>query len=422
MNESNILLVIPRREGERERDVYYREIEIRSLLETLGLRISYEKSFTLKERHGFGKGQLEEIKELCITYDITEVVVDDFISPREEMKMEGVINLPVSDREALILAIFKTNAHSMEAKLQTRKAELVYLKPRLVSREADYSQQRGGVRGAKGEGEKERELKRRNIEKEILTIDRALSDIKKRRTIQYHRREKNNIYSFALAGYTNSGKTTLLNALSENTKAGEDKLFATLDTTTRVVTLPSKRKVLLSDTVGFIQNLPPSLIDAFSSTLSGAASADSIIIVADSSHPDAVKCFNTTLETLKNLGLDDKISLVVINKIDENRDDIALSYLESSPYRTVKTSFKEKRGIEDLISAMDEISGSSFITITLTLTPESPLLSSLSRDGTIKDVKYTDDGKMIVKAEIHKSLRVKYQEEEDPVTESPRNN
>lgn len=407
MEDNRVLLIIPRSVGENEREVYYREMEIRSLVDTLGLRIAYEKSFTLKEAHSFGKGQLEEIYEITLAWDITEIIVDDFLSPKEEMRIETAVSLPVSDREALILSIFKVNAHSREAKLQTRKAELEYLKPRLVFREANLSQQRGGVRGAKGEGETERELKRRTIEKEILLIDRELSDIEKRRELQYRRREKGGIYSFALTGYTNSGKTTLLNALSGKSNKGEDKLFATLDTTTRAVTLPSKREILLSDTVGFIANLPPSLIKAFSSTLYEAVNADGIIIVADSSHPNAVKCFNTTIETLKSLSLESRIVLVVINKIDEAVDDIALSYLKSSGYRTVETSFREKTGIDDLITALDEISSSPYVTVRLTIDTSSPLFSSLSRSGMVRDVGY-EDGKMVVTAEIPRKLKDKY--------------
>lgn len=400
MEENRVLLIIPRSVGENERDIYYREMEIRSLIDTLGLRIAYEKSFTLKESHTFGPGQINEICQISAAWNITEIIVDDFLSPREEMRIEKAVSIPVSDREALILSIFKVNAHSKEAKLQTRKAELVYLKPRLVFREANFSQQRGGVRGAKGEGETERELKRRTLEKEITGIEKELSNIEKRRKEQYRRREKSRVYSFALTGYTNSGKTTLLNSLSSNSKEGEDKLFATLDTTTRAITLPSKREVLISDTVGFIINLPPSLIKAFSSTLNEALYCDSIIIVADSSHPNAVKCFNTTIETLKSLSLIEKVALVIINKIDEASDDIALSYLRSSGYRTVETSFKTGEGIESLFTALEEISSASYVTMDLLLDLSSHLFSSLTKDAIIRKTKYTEDGKILVKAEI----------------------
>ena len=228
MDEERVLLVTTRETGEDERRVYLREVEIRSLIETLGLCVVFQKSFTVKEESRssfFGRGQIDEIREIAAGADATEVIVDAFLSPKQEMRIEEEVGLPVSDREAVILSIFRINAHSKEARLQTLKATAVYQKPRLIFREANYSQQRGGVRGAKGEGEKEIELQRRTIERQITALDREIKEIRKIRETQHKRREKNSVFSFALTGYTNSGKTTILSSLTKNAPPPENKLF-----------------------------------------------------------------------------------------------------------------------------------------------------------------------------------------------------
>ena len=412
MAGERIALITTRSVGENERDVFLRESEIRSLISTLGLNIVCHQSFTLKKENSvtfLGKGQVQEAVEWARAFDAEEVIIDAFLSPREEMNLESAFSLPVSDREAVIEAIFYQNAHSREARLQIEKARALYEKPRLVFREANLSQQRGGVRGAKGEGEKALELERRTIEERIKALDRELETLKKNRSIQRQKREKTGIFSFALTGYTNAGKSTLLNRLTKSEVLAEDKLFATLDTTTRALTLSSSQKVLVSDTVGFIQNLPHSLIEAFSSTLEEALNSDAIIIVADASHPDSVKCFNTTIETLSTLGARDKVKLVVINKVDSIYDDISYSYLKSQGIETVETSMKTGEGIQNLLSAMERITDEVFETISLRIPYSSPILSELSKKEEIVDVKY-EDYSIIVKARVRKTEKKRYEE------------
>ena len=412
MAGERIALITTRSVGENERDVFLRESEIRSLISTLGLNIVCHQSFTLKKENSvtfLGKGQVQEAVEWARAFDAEEVIIDAFLSPREEMNLESAFSLPISDREAVIEAIFYQNAHSREARLQIEKARALYEKPRLVFREANLSQQRGGVRGAKGEGEKALELERRTIEERIKALDRELETLKKNRSIQRQKREKTGIFSFALTGYTNAGKSTLLNRLTKSEVLAEDKLFATLDTTTRALTLPSREKVLVSDTVGFIQNLPHSLIEAFSSTLEEALNSDAIIIVADASHPDSVKCFNTTIETLSTLGARDKVKLVVINKVDSIYDDISYSYLKSQGIETVETSMKTGEGIQNLLSAMERITDEVFETISLRIPYSSPILSELSKKEDIVDVKY-EDYSIIVKARVRKTEKKRYEE------------
>lgn len=412
MAGERIALITTRNVGENERDVFLRESEIRSLISTLDLNIVCHQSFTIKKENSvtfLGKGQVEEAVEWARAFDADEVIIDAFLSPREEMNLENAFSLPVSDREAVIEAIFYQNAHSKEARLQIEKARALYEKPRLIFREANLSQQRGGVRGAKGEGEKALELERRTIDERIKALDKELETLKKTRSVQRQKREKNGIFSFALTGYTNAGKSTLLNRLTESKVLAEDKLFATLDTTTRALTLPSSQKVLVSDTVGFIQNLPHSLIEAFSSTLEEALSSDAIIIVSDASHPDCVKCFDTTLDTLSSLGAKDKVKLVVINKVDSIYDDISYSYLKSQGIETVETSMKTGYGLDNLLRAMERITDEVFETITLRLPYSSPVFNELSRKEEIEDVKY-EDYSVLIKARIRKTERDRYTE------------
>lgn len=404
------ILVLTRSVGENERRVFLRETEMRSLVETLGIKIIYELTFTVKEINPttyLGPGQVEEISEIAREMDADEVVIDSFLTPRQENKIERILSLPISDREAVILAIFFQNAHSREAKLQINKANMQYLKARLIYREANLMQQRGGVRGAKGEGEKRIEIERRNFENKILNIDKELRELKKNREVEHKKRERSDVFSFALTGYTNAGKSTILNTLTQSSVLAEDKLFATLDTTTRSFILPSKRTVLISDTVGFIQNLPSSLIEAFSSTLKEALSSQSIIVVADSSHPDSVQCFKTTIDTLTSLGVEDKIDLVVINKIDSYYDDISLSYLRNAGYRTVETSMTSGEGVDSLIKALVDISDRENEEVSILLSYSSPLFSLLSEEKRIREVEYKND-KILVKAFIPKGLKNKY--------------
>ncbi len=409
-NEKRVLLITTRTPSDTERVNYIKESEIRSLINTLGLIVTTHLSFTLKEENPntyIGKGQLEEARENVLAFSIDEVVVDGFLSPRQEKLMEKTLQVPVSDREAIILSIFFQNAHSKEAKLQIMKAEAVYLKPRLQARDENLSQQRGGVRGAKGEGERKIELDRRIIERTIKSIDKEISEVRKIRATQRKTRESSKVYSFALTGYTNAGKSTILNALANADIKAEDKLFATLDTTTRAIKLKNGQDITISDTVGFIRNLPASLIEAFSSTLEEALSADGIIIVADASHIDAAGSLETTIATLRELEGEEKIKLLIINKIDSYLDDITLSKLRSYPYKTVETSFKDNTGIDKLLKALEDITDELFFDTTLLFPSSTEIIGELSRDGYIKAIDY-EDSTVRIKVRLPKTLEAKY--------------
>ena len=415
--ESKVLLIAIRESGENERKAFLREAEIRSLVSTLGLNIVYTAHITLKDIRNstlIGKGQVEAIAEAARAFGPDEAVIDASITPRQEKNLEEALGIPVSDREAVILSIFFQNAHSREARLQIEKAEAEYLRPRLANREAKLSQQRGGVRGAKGEGERKIELERRMIDSRIHQLDREIRRSEEVRRTQRSSRERSGIFTFALVGYTNAGKSTILNALTGAEVLAEDKLFATLDTTTRALKLPNSQKVLLSDTVGFISDLPEVLIEAFSSTLEEALSADALIIVADASHPDAYGCLKKTKETLSELGALDKVKILVINKTDDVYDEIAYAALKTEPYTIVETSMKEGEGIKELLNAMAAVTDESFMDITVTEAIGSDIINRLSRDGAIRTISYSEDS-VTVTARIRKELAAKYKRDQQLV-------
>ena len=405
-----VLLINIRQQGENERVSELRESETRSLLKTLSLDVVCSVTCTIKEisvATYIGSGQTENALECVRAFEPEEAVINTFISPRQEKNLEDRLGIPVSDREAVILSIFFQNAHSREARLQIEKAEAEYLRPRLQNREANLSQQRGGVRGAKGEGERKIELERRLIDQRIRSLDREIKEVQAVRKTKRKERENTGIFSFALTGYTNAGKSTILNALTNAGVLAEDKLFATLDTTTRALKLPNSQKVLLSDTVGFISELPEVLIEAFSSTLEEALSADSVIIVADASHPDAYGCLKKTKETLSELGALDKVRILVINKTDDIYDEIAYAALRREPYIIVETSMKEGKGIKELLKAMADVTDESFMDITVRAPIDSDIISRLSKDGTIRTIDYGDT-ELTVTARIRKELAGKY--------------
>ncbi len=405
-----VFLITVKEPGETGRETELKESEIRSLIKTLGLEITCSASYTVKEKTSatyIGKGQAEDALEHVRLFEPDEVIINAFISPRQEKNLEALLSLPISDREAVILSIFFQNARSREARLQIAKAEAEYLRPRLANREANLSQQRGGVRGAKGEGERKIELQRRLIDQRIRSLEREISESEAVRKTQRRQRERRKVFSFALTGYTNAGKSTILNRLTSAGVLAEDKLFATLDTTTRSMKLPNGQTVLLSDTVGFISDLPEVLIKAFSSTLEEALAADAVIIVADASHPDAAGCLRKTKETLADLGALDKVKLLVINKTDDIYDDISYAALRREPYRTVETSMKDGTGLKELLEAMSAVTDEDFMDITVTEDAASDIISRLSRDGEIKKIVYGENT-VTVTARIRKELAAKY--------------
>ncbi|SDX16017.1 GTP-binding protein HflX [Marininema mesophilum] len=268
-----------------------------------------------------GKGKVEEIIKSVEEDKIDLVVFDRELSPRQLTRLEERIPCKVIDRTQLILDIFAMRAQTKEGSLQVELAQLEYMLPRLVGKGTELSRLGGGI-GTRGPGEKKLETDRRHIRGRIHDLKRDLEQVRKHRQLHQSRRRKMEIVQVALVGYTNAGKSTLLNRLTGSTVLEEDQLFATLDPTSRFLDLPSGEKILLTDTVGFIRNLPHHLVAAFRSTLEQVQEADLLLHVVDQSHPEAASQMAAVQQVLKDLSADKVPMLTVFNKRDQGRGEV----------------------------------------------------------------------------------------------------
>ncbi|MBR0520050.1 MAG: GTPase HflX, partial [Spirochaetales bacterium] len=259
-------------------------------------------------------------------------------------------------RQEIILQIFADRATTREARLQVELAQLQYSLPRLKRKWADLSQQRGGVKGAKGSGEKQLELDRRQAQTRIVRLKREIAEIGKSRDVQRRNRTSGKIANVAIVGYTNSGKSTLLNRISDSNVLSQDMLFATLDPTTRRVRLPNGNFALFTDTVGFVSDLPHELVEAFKSTLDEAVLADVLLIVLDASREDFISCWDTTRDVLEQLGAFEKPRLVLLNKMDKVTEEslFAINTFSMSGEHCMKVSVTQDSSMENILN---EIAG-----------------------------------------------------------------
>ncbi len=307
-------------------------------------------------------GKIEELQQLALEKGCTLIIFDDEITPSQQRNLEEEFKLPVIDRREVILGVFADRAKSHEAKLQVELARVQYLIPRLKRMWTHLSRQAGGGGGMsgggylKGEGEKQIEIDRRILKRRQGQLQKEIDEIERYRVTQRALREKNAIPVFAIVGYTNAGKSSLLRLLTGADVYIEDMLFATLDTTTRRFTLPSAQEVLLIDTVGFIRKLPHQLVAAFKSTLEEAVEADFLIHLIDSSHPNALGQAETTVHLLKELHAGQTPMITVINKIDlsDNEQQISMIQKLKIAYpRSVLLSAKTGEGVDALFAEME---------------------------------------------------------------------
>lgn len=262
-----------------------------------------------------GSGKLEEVKEFCSLNEANLIIIDGELTPSQQRTLEDDTAMRVIDRTTLILDIFASRARSNEGKLQVELAQLRYALPRLTGKGTALSRLGGGI-GTRGPGETKLETDRRHIRRKIRNLEAELDALQKRRDMARARREKDGVESVAIVGYTNAGKSTLMNALTQAGVLAEDKLFATLDPTARALALPDGREVLLIDTVGLIRRLPHHLVEAFKSTLEVAASASLILNVCDASSPDSSEHLQVTKALLEDLGCANTPVITVMNKCD----------------------------------------------------------------------------------------------------------
>jgi len=298
-----------------------------------------------------GKGKIEELRALISEMSATGVVCDDELTPAQQRNLEEALQLKVIDRTTVILDIFAKHATTKEGKIQVELAQLRYRSTRLIGLR-DLSRLGGGI-GTRGPGEKKLETDRRLIKDRIAQLKNELDEIKKNRDTLRSARGKANIPVVAIVGYTNAGKSTLLNCLTGAGVLEEDKLFATLDPTTRNLTLESGQQLLLTDTVGFIRKLPHHLIEAFRSTLEEAKYSDIILHVVDSSNPDVDRQMHTVYETLGRLGISDKIIITAFNKQD--KPDAEKTLRDFKADYTVKISAKSGENMEELLQLIEKV-------------------------------------------------------------------
>lgn len=338
-----------------------------------------------------GSGKLQEIKAVAETLGATGIICDDELSSVQLRNLEHELELKIMDRTLVILDIFARHARSREGRIQVELAQLRYRSSRLVGLRESLSRLGGGI-GTRGPGETKLETDRRVIRERISRLKKELREIELHRDVTRRQRERRGIMVVALVGYTNTGKSTLLNALTGSEVLSENKLFATLDPTVRMLKLPQDQEVLLTDTVGFIKKLPHQLIDAFRSTLEEAARADIIVHVVDASNDAKESQMETVYETLKELGAENRTVVTVFNKIDKlsgprlvNRDRRA--------YDSVEISARTKEGLDELLIVLSNIIRARRIFIDCVFEySEGGLVAMVRRQGQLISEEYTDEG------------------------------
>jgi len=343
---------------EKKRDIWTprdRAEEMRELVSSTGCDIGGETIVKLREvnpRYYLGKGKVEEIKEKVQETDSQVVIFSQDLSPAQQLNIEEEIGIKTLDRTQLILDIFAHHARGAEGKLQVELAQLRYLLPRLKGKGILLSRLGGGI-GTRGPGEKKLEIDRRRIRRRIEKLLEELKEVKRRRSALRKRRQSNEIPAVALVGYTNAGKTTLLNRLTNSNQLSSDSMFTTLDPVSRIYYLPGRQKILLLDTVGFLNELPHHLIEAFKATLEEASSANLILHVLDISHPVYKKREFAVYKVLEEIGAEDIPVVTVLNKIDllpkERIDILKVSYPQGVFLSAIKGY-----GIEELVNRIKE--------------------------------------------------------------------
>ncbi|MDO5522197.1 MAG: GTPase HflX [bacterium] len=348
-----------------------------------------------------GKGKIEEVKMLVDELKATGIVCDDELSPAQLKNLEDALQVKVIDRTVMILDIFASRATTKEGKIQVELAQLRYRATRLIGLGNSLSRLGGGI-GTRGPGEKKLEIDRRLIKDRISILKKELEGVKQARETIRKSRLNNPIPVVAIVGYTNAGKSTLLNTLTDAKILAEDKLFATLDPTTRNLVLESGQQILLTDTVGFIRKLPHHLIEAFKSTLEEAKYADIILHVVDVSNPVHDKQMFIVYETLEKLGVKDKPIITAFNKVDRLEEDEVIKDLKAD--ETVRISAKEGTGLPNLLDVIEEVLRSQKMLIEKVFPySEAGKIQAIRKYGQLLKEEYQEDG-IFVQAYVPKEI------------------
>lgn len=382
--------------------------ELRELVKTAGAEtvgVVIQNRENIHPGTYLGKGKIQELKEMVWESGATGVVCDDELSPAQLKNLEDALDTKVMDRTMIILDIFAARAKTREGKIQVELAQLRYRAVRLVGLRNSLSRLGGGI-GTRGPGETKLEVDRRRIHERISQLKSELQDVERHRDVVRKQREQSGTLTAAIVGYTNAGKSTLLNKLTGAGILAEDKLFATLDPTTRALTLPGGEKVLLTDTVGFIRKLPHHLVEAFKSTLEEARYCDVILHVVDCSNPQMDMQMHVVYETLRRLDIKDKEIITVFNKMDRPDADTACRDM-SADYK-VKLSAKTGEGIEELLDLFAIILRNRRIYFEKVFAyRDAGRIQTIRKSGQLLSEEYQDDGihvKAYVPVELFEEL------------------
>ncbi len=390
VQERVVLVGVSEQEGDDAEDSV---AELAELVKTAGALVVgtlIQKRELIHPGTYVGTGKVQEIREMVEALGATGIVCDDELSPAQLRNLEDMLDTKVMDRTLVILDIFAARATTSEGKIQVELAQLKYRLGRLAGLGRSMSRLGGGI-GTRGPGEKKLEMDRRLIKDRIAQLNRELKEVRQHREITRAQREKNHIPVAAIVGYTNAGKSTLLNRMTNAGVREEDKLFATLDPTTRVLELPGQQEILLTDTVGFIRKLPHHLIEAFKSTLEEAKYADYIIHVVDASNPQREKQMHIVYETLHNLGIEDKPIVTLFNKQDK--------IVEREPLRDFRAdhmlniSAAKGEGLDEVKNLLCELLRENKIFLERVISyQEAGIIQQIRKQGELLKEEYQPDG------------------------------
>ena len=393
--------------------------ELQLLAETYGVITAAKVPCALRRfdaRSLVTSGKLEELMDRAKELEVQLVIFDDDISPAQQRNLEKAFQVTVMDRTELILEVFGQRAQTREARLQIELARTKYQFPRLKRLWTHLSRQTSGGGGfTKGEGEKQIELDRRMLQTRVDRLTQEIKEVRKNRETQRAARKRSEVPIFAIIGYTNAGKSTLLNALTDAGTFVEDKLFATLDTTTRKYTLPNNQEILLIDTVGFIRKLPHHLVAAFKSTLEEAVQADILLHLIDVSNPAAEEQAEASYEVLSQLNAEERPIITVLNKVDLCEDRRSLQRFRLKYPFTVAISAKTGEGFDQLMNIMiEELKKRRQIVRLRIPQSEYALVAEMSRVGKVLHQDY-EDNDVVLRAEIPVTLLSKVAQYQEPL-------
>lgn len=400
IENSRAVLVSICRDNSKMAEVETSLDELARLLDTAGgeeaARLIQNKD-TPDVRTLIGSGKVEELKGICEANDIKLVIFDTDLSPSQIRNLEKELgDVNVIDRSMLILDIFALHAVSGEGKLQVELAQLKYTAPRLMGKGSEMSRLGGGI-GTRGPGESKLESDRRHLQRRITALEAELEVLDKNRRTMRASRDKSGLTKVAIVGYTNAGKSTLLNRLTNAGILAEDKLFATLDPTTRKHQLPGGETVLLTDTVGFIRNLPHHLVKAFKSTLDEAVYADILMILIDASDPEFPTQLSVTEQILADLGASEKPTIYVFNKCDKGMVCPPSAVINTDSEKYICISAQSGEGVDELSMLLENVvhDGTSKATFFIP-NSEQGALNRLYSDATVESVNYGADGVTVI--------------------------